>query len=62
MDKIFISVTCVILFVFTFGTISMGIIGLSGKNYKKENRWKLRLLTVVALLSMLMFICMIVIL
>lgn len=62
MEKIFISVTCVIFFVFIFGTISMRIISLSGENYKKENRWKLRLLMVAALLSMLMFICMIVIL
>lgn len=62
MEKIFILVASGILFVFTFSTISIKVIRLSGKNYKEENRWKLRMLTVSNLLIMLMYIGMAVIL
>ncbi len=58
MEKIFILLVCGTIYTFTF----INVIRLSGKNYKEENRWKLRMLTVSNLLIMLMYIGMAVIL
>lgn len=50
------------MFVFTFSSISIKVIRLSGNSYKEENRFKLRILVVTNLLIMLMYIGMTVIL
>ncbi|MBY7043769.1 hypothetical protein HYI16_17155 [Clostridium botulinum] len=58
MEKIFILLVCGTIYTFTF----INVIRLSGKNYKEENRWKLRMLTITNLLVLMMYIGMEVIL
>ncbi len=58
MEKTFILLVCGTIYTFTF----INVIRLSGKNYKEENRWKLRMLTVTNLLIMMMYIGMTIIL
>ncbi|NFI55916.1 hypothetical protein FDA48_05930 [Clostridium botulinum] len=52
MEKIFILLVCGTIYTFTF----INVIRLSGKNYKEENRWKLRMLTITNLLVLMMYI------
>ncbi|HBJ1645838.1 TPA: hypothetical protein LA462_000291 [Clostridium botulinum] len=52
MEKIFILLVCGTIYTFTF----INVIRLSGKNYKEENRWKIRMLTITNLLVLMMYI------